>query len=165
MIELQARERGFCVARIDLNRGDVESELTSSSKLFDAAVASACAMQVGDAGCFGGISGRTYETYLDMISAYTIPTDRLFCPFLFPLQYARAKASGIEHARVSDQVLRHDLELIRTNTKVHVVILIDECDLLSLNQILLQMLRNLFMNLSGFMLVFAGTDALFPRNR
>jgi len=43
-----------------------------------------------------------------------------------------------------------------------VAVLFDECNLLSRRAVLLEMLRNVFMNTPGYMLVFTGTPDLFP---
>lgn len=42
------------------------------------------------------------------------------------------------------------------------VLLFDECDVLSKSRIELELLRNIFMNTPGYMLVFPGTPNLFP---
>ena len=64
--EDEAKKRGFCTVRIDLDEGNVASELAFFFKLFDSILEDACA-----SGAFEGIQGKTYDTYLDAISAYT----------------------------------------------------------------------------------------------
>lgn len=167
MIEIEARERDLCVARIDLNEGDVASPLAFFFKLFDGVFTAAVATELQDAATgksypYGGRRGGTYEAYLDMISAYEVPEDRRFCPFLFPIQYAKARARGHENIAVSDQAFRSDLMAIQEEVRRPIVVLFDEGNVLSEKRVLLQMVRNIFMNTPGFMLVIAGTAELFP---
>jgi tetratricopeptide (TPR) repeat protein len=166
MIEIEARSRGFCVARVDLNENDATSEMAFFYKLFGDVFSAACSFERRDQDGnvsypFEGDTGRTYETYVDMTIAYEIPADKTFCPFRFPIRYARAMSSGSPEGRISDNELKHDLLVISRELGRNVVILFDECNVLAGRRVLLQMLRNLFMNLPGFMLVFTGTPELF----
>lgn len=167
MIEIEAAERGFCVARIDLNESDAASEMAFFFKLFDGVFAAACSFELRDAGGnvthpFEGTGGRTYDTYVDMTVSYEVPADKTWCPFKFPLRYAKAMSKGGAEGRISDAEFKRDLEVIRGQVGRNVAILFDECNVLSGSRVLLQMLRNIFMNLPGFMLVFTGTPDLFP---
>ena len=86
---------GFCSVRIDLDEGDVESQLAFFFKLFDGVFNAACEMSA-----FGGTEGQTYDRYLDMTHAYAVPDvtqekEKLFCPLVFPIQYAKAMAANI----------------------------------------------------------------------
>jgi hypothetical protein len=157
MIAIDARTRGCCPVRIDLNEGDTQDETAFFFKLFDAVLGAACSD-----GAYGGTSGKTYDTYLDMAYAYTVPEDRTFCPFLFPLQYAKARQAGVDRTFVSDHALKRDLAAIRKELRSPVVLLFDECNVLAKSRIILEKIRNLFMNTAGFMLVFTGTPDLFP---
>jgi len=156
MIEAGAKQRGFCTVRIDLDESDVETQLVFFLKLFDGILTAACRE-----GAFGGIQGKTYDTYRSMIDAYEIPEDRTFCSFVFPMQYAKAMGNGNNVAPVSD-VYKEDISLIHAELKKPIAILVDECDVLTHSRVHLEKLRNLFMNISGFFLVFTGTGAFFP---
>jgi hypothetical protein len=101
--------------------------------------------------CFGGPHGKTYDQYLDMTSAFDVPDDKTFCPFLFPIQYAKAHGAINGTTRVSDHILRRDLSLIGAEVGRPIVVLIDECNVLCRQRALLEMVRNTFMNLSGYM--------------
>ncbi|MBI3074425.1 MAG: ATP-binding protein [Deltaproteobacteria bacterium] len=164
MTELHARKRGFCVARVDLNESDAESPLAFFFKVFDSVFAAAVDFtpEGADGKCFGGEAGKTYQAYLDMVSAYKVPDDPLFCPFVFPTQYARAMAASQQKARLSESILQKDLKRMSAEAHAPIAILIDECNVLSGNRVILQMIRNVFMNLPGYMLVFVGTPDLFP---
>lgn len=55
-----------------------------------------------------------------------------------------------------------DLELIRSEVRSPIIVLMDESNVLSQIKILIQKIRSLFMNIPGFMLVVSGTEELFP---
>jgi len=113
-------------------------------------------------GAFGGISGKTYDTYLDTVNALVVPEDKTFCPFLFPIQYAKAMNSGNMNVQITDHNFRNDLIKIHRELRVPIVLLFDEGNVLAQSRVLLQKLRNVFMNTPGFMLVMTGTPDLFP---
>src|SRR6266496_5464365 len=111
-------------------------------RLFDGVLTAACYM-----GAFGGQEGKTFDTYLDIVNSYCIPENKTFCPFLFPLQYARAMSSGaVRKAQLADQGLRGDLLKIRREIARPILLLIDEGDVLAKSRVHLQKLRNVFMN-------------------
>lgn len=157
MCQLEGINRGFCTVRIDLDEGDVSTQIGFFYKLFDGIFLSVC-----ESGFFGGLAGKTYDTYLDIVNAYSIPADKTFCPFIFPIQYAKAMGSGNFNIPLSDQNFKSDLIKIRAEVNQPIIILFDECNVLSKARIHLEKLRNIFMNTPGFMLIFAGTPDLFP---
>lgn len=157
MIEGGAKQRGFCTVRIDLDESDVETQIVFFAKLFDGILTAAC-----KEGAFGGIQGKTYDTYRSMIDAHEIPDDRTFCPFIFPMQYAKAIGKGNDAASVSDPGYKDDISRIQTEMNKPIAILVDECDVLTKSRVHLEKLRNIFMNITGFFLVFTGTGAFFP---
>lgn len=157
IVDTRARRLGLCVARVDLDEGDVQTELRFFNKFLGTVLSSAC-----DAGAFGGLMGKTYECYLDMVSTYTVPEDKLFCPFLSPITYARAMASGNEGAQVSDYNIKRDLDSIAKDLGHRIAVLVDEGDVLGQNRIVLEKLRNILSQTTAFMLVLSGTPALFP---
>jgi tetratricopeptide (TPR) repeat protein len=157
MTALEARMREFCTVRIDLDEDDAVMQMMFFYKVFDGLVTAACEL-----GAFGGLQGKTYETYLNVITSCLIPEDKLFCPFLFPLQYGLATKSGNLSAPVSDQQIKHDLLTISKEMKRPIVVLFDESNVLAKSRVLLEKLRNIFMNIPGYMLVLTGTLDLFP---
>jgi len=167
MVALNAEERGFCVVRVDLDESDAESPLAFFFHLFDSLLSTACRHSVQKAGSearmpFGGIQGLTFQTYLDIAFAYNTPADRQQFPFLFPIQYSKVTISKIENARLSTNALGSDLRIISKEVGVPIAILFDECNVLAKSRVILEMLRNIFMSLPGYMLVFTGTPELFP---
>lgn len=157
MTQIEAEKRGFLAVRVDLDEDDATSHMAFFFKLFDATFTTACAV-----GAFGGKSGTTYDKYLDMVSAYAVPEDKTFCPFSFPMQYAKAMAAGNQNARISDTTFKSDLAEMHQEVGRTIVILFDEGNVLAKSQTHLEKLRNIFMNIPGFMLVLTGTPDLFP---
>lgn len=157
MTEHQARKLGLFTVRLNLDEGDVATTLGFFFKLLDAILLTAF-----DYGAFGGRSERTYDTYLDMVYGFSAPMDKTFCPLIFPVLYAKAMASGNQSVPVPDTSIMRDLQTISEEVDKTFVVLFDECNVLSKQKILLEKLRNIFMNMSKFMLVFAGTPDLFP---
>lgn len=155
--EIKAKKKNFCTVRIDLDEGDAKTQLGFFFKIFDGIFTSVCAKNV-----FGGVKGETYDTYLDMVNAYEIPKDKLFCPFLFPLQYAKAMKKRNYNVSLSDNSFKRDLDLIHKTISCPVIILFDEGNVLVKSRISLEKIRNIFMNIPGYMLVFTGTSDLFP---
>src|SRR6266496_1823179 len=155
--QLEAKSRGFCTVRINFDEDDAKTQLAFFYKLFDSIFTEAC-----QNGAFGGIDGKTYDTYLDVVNAYTVPDDKTFCPFLFPVKYAKAMSSGNVNAHVTDSNFRGDLIVMHTELKVPILLLFDEGNVLVQNRVLLEKLRNVFMNTPGFMLVITGTPDFFP---
>lgn len=155
--EDEAKKRGFCTVRIDLDEGNVTSELAFFFKLFDSILEDACA-----SGAFEGTHGKTYDTYLDAISAYSVPEDKTFSPFIFPIQFAKAMSSGNPNVYISERNFVKDLIKIHDELKRPIVVLIDEGNVLVHSRVLLQKLRNTFMNIPGYMLIMTGTPDLFP---
>jgi hypothetical protein len=157
MTELEAKKREFCIVRIDLDENDAKTQMGLFYKLFDGMLSAAC-----EFGTFEGKEGKTYNTYLDIVNAFSIPDDKTFCPFLFPLQYAKAMGSGNVNALLSDYNYKSDLVKIRSELNRPIALLFDECNVLAMSRVHLEKLRNIFMNIPGFMLVFTGTSDLFP---
>lgn len=155
--EIKAKKKDFCTIRIDLDEGDAKTQLGFFFKLFDGILSSVC-----EKGAFGGLKGETYDAYLDMVNAYEIPKDKLFCPFLFPLQYAKAMNKRNYNVSLSDNSFKRDLDLIHKTISCPMIILFDEGNILAKSRILLEKIRNIFMNIPGYMLVFTGTSDLFP---
>jgi len=157
MIEVKAEARGMMVVRVDLDEGDAHTELAFFLKVFDSMLITACSLDA-----YAGLVGRTYDCYRDMVDAYEIPSNKEFCSFIFPIQFAKAMASGNSGASVSDTSFKRDIASIREQVDRPIVILFDECDVLATSRVHLEKLRNVFMNTPGFMLVITGTPRLFP---
>lgn len=75
---------------------------------------------------------------------------------------ARALRSGRTGVVLPDDILKRDLNLISKQVGRPFIILFDECNVLRNSRVILEQLRNLFMNMQGYMLVLSGTKDLFP---
>ncbi len=155
--EIEAKDRGFCTVRIKLDEGDTESILQFFFKIFDLIFSNAC-----KEGAFNGKDAETYEAYFNMVHTFEIPGEKKFCPFIFPFQYAMAMSKGNLNVPLSEQSFEEDLQTIYSELKKPIILLFDECDVLTKNKVFLQKLRNIFQNMNGYMLVFAETPNLFP---
>ena len=149
-IASESLERGFVVSRVDLNESDA-SPLALFYKIYDAIVFAA----VRD-GAFAGFSGEVYSRYRDTMDGGNTESPQ---ELLFPRHYAAAVNAG---RTLSEPALKNDLQVISKELGKPCVLLFDECDVLGKSRIELEMIRNVFMNTPGYMLVFAGTPNLFP---
>jgi hypothetical protein len=152
----EAEALGFLVVRLDLDDGDVVTPWCFFFKLVDGLVTAAA-----KSGAFGGLDGPIYQTYLDVSTNFCVPEDKINCPLIFPLQYATAMPSGHD-LPISDAALKLDLETVRKEVNRPIALLFDESNVLSESKIVLEKMRNLFMNTPGYMIFLAGTDDLFP---
>ena len=155
--EQYAQKLGLLTVRIDLDEGDAANQWAFFFKIFDTLFSAAC-----KAGAFGGLHSKTFDTYADMTCSLSVPEDKTFCPFLFPIQYAKAISGNNLLGHVPDYSFRQDLSTIQTEIKRQVVLLFDEGNVLSKSRTHLQKLRNIFMNTQGYMLFLTGTDDMFP---
>lgn len=155
--EIEAKKRGFCTVRIDLDEDDAKTQLVFFYKIFDGIFSSIC-----ESGKYEGEEGKTYDTYLDIVNAYKIPEDKTFCPFQFPLQYAKAMGSGNINVPLSDHSYKNDLIKLHSEINCPIVLLFDEGNVLANSRVHLEKIRNIFMNTPGYMLVFTGTPDIFP---
>jgi hypothetical protein len=157
MIESQAIKKEYLTVRIDLDEGDVLSEMHFFFKIFDSILNAAFESEY-----FGGHEGAIFNEYLNQTSAYTIASDQSFKPFLFPIQYAKAMEASRTNVIISEINYKRDLDKIKNEVGKSIILLFDECNVLSSSRILLEKVRNIFMNKTNYMLVFTGTNELFP---
>lgn len=164
IIEKEAERRKFCTARIDLNEHDVSQPGEFFAKLIDQLFTAACLTDRidGIGKCFGGPAGATFLEYLEVIgNATEAPRPELMPLFTPQLAAKQRRHAGAVNA-IPEALLKRDLETIRVEVGRPIALLFDECDVLTANRIVLQIVRNLFMALDGYLLVFAGTPQLFP---
>lgn len=149
MVAAKALGLGFLVVRVDLNEGDSE-QIEFFARLYDAVLTS-----VVSEGGFGGPSGTTWNAYRGLVDTGTQAPG-------IPLSFPSHLVAAIDGSRrLSIALLSADLKLIQQELNKRVVVILDECDVLSKSRIALQTLRNLFNDLSAFMFVIAGTPNLF----
>ncbi len=155
MAEVEAKRRDFCVVRINLNEGDVQNDLDFFRKLFHSVV-----MAAFNHGAFGGRASPTYFSYLELTATGEI-TDKEQMPLVFAILLGRALKAN-KNINAPDDILAEDLSAISTEIRMPILILIDECNVLRANRVILEKLRNIFMNMSGYMLALAATPDFFP---
>ncbi|MGV3551146.1 hypothetical protein [Rhizobium sp.] len=156
MAELEAKRRSFCCVRVNLNEADIATNLSFFGKIFNAVARAAFA-----AGAYGGAKGATHLSYLELLSTGEV-SDIEQIPFISSFAMARAERNGNVNFSVPDDMIFEDLTNIHKELQRPVLILVDECNVLSKNRSVLEKLRNIFMNLNGFMLMFAATEDFFP---
>lgn len=149
MIASQAADRGCCVARINLNEADADP-YAFFAKIYDSILIAAMRQ-----GKFGGLQGKCYRAYRGTMDGKQVDEFEL----LFPPHLVNAQANI---RALSESTLEIDLRAISDEVGATIVLVIDECNVLARSRIELEMLRNVFMNLPGFMLAMAGTPSLFP---
>jgi len=156
MIEHIAKKKGMLAVKLSLNEEISTSEIQFFKEIFDNLVTKGA-----EKGMYGGIRGKTYKLFRKAIDLLDINAE---IPFLFGTAYIGLKKG--EKITLSQQVLIHDLhkayQEARKKDISTIVLLFDECDLLSKNKALLQKLRNVFSDLNGYILVFCGTEKMFP---
>lgn len=156
MTELEAKRREFCTVRINLNEGDVESDLQFFRKVLHSILTAAYSL-----GGFGGKSSRSYLSYVELIATGQA-ADNEDVPFISAFFISKGLHSGNKNSTVPDDMFADDLNLIAREVDRPIIVLFDECNVLSASRIILEKLRNIFMNLTGYMLVFAATGEFFP---
>jgi len=157
IIEIKAKKIGYCTVRVNLDESDGDFQFNFFFKIFDSVFNS-----ILELNAFEGKEGKTYETYLDLVYSYKFPPSKLFCPFLFPHHYAKVLSEKNFNANISESAFRTDLATFYNVINKPIIILFDECNVLSQKRVLLEKLRNIFMNSTGYMLVITGTPDLFP---
>lgn len=151
-----ARRRGFCTVRINLNEGDVKSDLDFFRKFLHTIL-----MAAFEVGAYGGKRSAAYFSYLELTATFVVK-DLENLSLVSPIQMAYALKSGNQNFTIPDDILTDDLRSIYENIKMPVCVLIDECNVLRENRVILEKLRNIFMNMDGYMLVLAATEDFFP---
>ncbi|MFG3419704.1 hypothetical protein [Micromonospora sp. NPDC048063] len=153
VIEHDSKELGLLATRINLNSGDADP-MRLFWKIYEAIVDS-----VSEAGHLfppGSDEERTYRLISDGLNP---EADHIGFPLRFPAHYAVSVNGG---RQISENKLVRDLVYLYEVSKVPCVLLFDECNVLATNRVTLEMLRNVFMNTPGYMLVLTGTPAMFP---
>ena len=158
IIDIKTIEKSMLPVRINLDEGDGENQFAFFNKVFNTILEKAC-----KEGAFGGLTSKTYQTYLELKNTLSIPEDQTYLSFQFPVQYAHVLKSGNQNiVNIQDSSLQHDLDVLQKEVSKTIVITMDECNVLKKNKIILQKLRNIFMNQAGYMIIMAGTKNLFP---
>jgi tetratricopeptide (TPR) repeat protein len=153
VIDHEARRLGLLTVRINLNSADAEP-IRFFWKVYESIIDTMC-----EAGLIfppGSDEDRTYRSIIDGLNA---DADHPNFPLRFPSHFAASMKGG---QQVSESKLIRDLRFLHATTSRTCVLLFDECNVLGQNRVTLEMLRNVFMNLPGYLLVLTGTPTMFP---
>jgi hypothetical protein len=149
MVAAEAVEREFVVVKFDLFSSDSEP-IRFFARLYDAIL-----LAVVKQGMFGGLDGETWRKYRALVDSGQEASN---LPLAFPTHFAAA----LKGDRVlSVGVLTDDLLLIQRGIGSRLVVIMDECDVLSSSLVSLEILKSLFPSLDKMMFVIAGTSNLF----
>jgi len=158
IIERTARDLGCLAVKISLNQESVQNEVLFFKEVFDGILTKGA-----EKGLYGGITGPVYRAYRKVVDGVDLKAEAKI-PFLFGSAYIGFKKK--RNRRISQKVLLHDLDDIRREAQKKniptLVLLFDEADLLADNKVLLQKIRNTLMEGEGYILVFSGTENMFP---
>jgi len=156
IVEHVAEKKGILAVKISLNAESSSNEVILFKEVFDAIMTKGA-----EAGMFEGLGGKVYRGFRKIIDILDTSVE---IPLLFGTAYVGVKKGAI--GSLSQQVLVHDLTKLWEEAKKHkipaIALLFDECDLLAKNDTLLQKLRNIFSDIDGYMLIFSGTENMFP---
>jgi len=157
MIGLMAEDMGFLPVKLSLNNELVTSDVAFFKEVFDGIMT-----RGSEVGMYGGLGQKTYKHFRKLIDTLDL---RVELPLLFGTAYVGSKSSP--EVRLPQHIVIHDLNEMYEEAKKKgirgIVLLLDECDLLSTNETLLQKMRNIFQDIDGYILVLAGTETMFPK--
>jgi len=158
IIEYMANDLGCLAVKIPLNKETAQNDVLFFKEVFDGIITTGA-----EEGLYGGISGTVYRTYRKVVDRLDVEAEAKI-PFLCGSAYIGFKKK--RNRGISQKVLLHDLTDIHMEAqKRHlqtIVLLFDECDLLAQNEVLLQKIRNVFIEVEGYILVFSGEENMWP---
>jgi tetratricopeptide (TPR) repeat protein len=162
VIEDESEHRSYLTVRLNLTEDDTTSAAVFVERLIGTLLRKLLHGRdaAGEFLFTGGPDGRAAEI-LEIYAAGSVASTSFDeFPFRMPRIIARNKGTNTALV-VAEDILLDDLQRVQDIADCPVVILIDEGDVLTRNRALLQLLRNLMMNLKHYVLVLTGTPALF----
>ena len=160
-----ADAKGFLTAKINLDNSVVQNDINFFAEIINGIMLEGCRR-----GMYDGLTGRVYQTFRvmqDMLTLDASVVNMAHVRLQFPALYIGTTLRKEYDRPIPQHILLHDFcELYREAQErgiPAIVLLFDECDLFSLNETLLQKIRNLFSECKGYVLVFAGTEKMFPK--
>jgi tetratricopeptide (TPR) repeat protein len=161
-VQFMAEQKNFLTVKIKLDNSIVSSEVNFFYELYYGLMTTGC-----QKGMYDGLHSQTYLTFRAVMDLLTLDVDMAHMPLMFPNAYVGSRQRQIPDLPISQHVLVHDFEKLRQEAQSRgmrtIVLLFDECDLFSTNETLLQKLRNLLDEVEGYILIFAGTERMFPK--
>jgi hypothetical protein len=153
IIDIEAAKAGLITVRINLNSADAEP-INFFWKLYDAVVEAYCVK-----GHLFNPGSDEYIVYRRIIDSLDPTADSPNFQLRFPSHYALSVNGS---RQISEVRLQRDLSYIYERSSAPCIIIFDECNVMTQNRVTLEMLRNVFMNISGYMIVLTGTSSFFP---
>lgn len=155
IIEHIANEKSMLPVKISLNNEMVKNDALFFKEIFDAIMTNGIEKGMYDS--------KIYKSFRKLLDTLDV---KVSIPLYFGTAYIGLKKKEHE-AGVPQSVLIHDLRELFKEAKSKnipaILLLFDECDLLSQNETLLQKIRNVFMEVDGYVLLFCGTEKMFPK--
>ena len=153
VVKQLAMERKILAVKVTLN-----SEMVSNHMLLYREIVDGILTEGHSHGMYGGVRGwfsRRVKRIGDSADVeMSLPG--------FKIRFTSSE--GVKEADISQQVLIKALEELLSEAKKQgfrgVAVLLDECDILALDETLLQKLRNVMQSLDGYVFVFTGTDQM-----
>lgn len=154
-----ADEMGFLTVKMPLNEDLVQNDVDFFSEMIDSIMTAGTSK-----GMYGGRGSKTYQKFRDVLDSVDFEA-RYELPLGFGSAYVGAQKRDSQD-KITQKVLKEDLVELHNEASDAglgtIVVLLDECDLLSQNKALLQKLRNIFTDIDGYILVLSGTEDMFP---
>jgi tetratricopeptide (TPR) repeat protein len=157
IIERMAKDSGYLAVKIPLDRETVQNHVSFFKEVFDGMITKGA-----EKGLYGGMTGAVYRAYRKVVDMLDVEAETKI-PLLHGSAYIGFKKK--RNRGIAQKVLVHDLQDIHKEARKRriraIVLLFDECDLLARNKVLLQKIRNAFVEVEGYVLVLSGTENLW----
>ncbi len=157
IIEYMAKDLGYLAVKISLNKETVRNDVSFFKEMFDGIITKAA-----EKGLYGGLTGAVYRVYRKVVDRLDAESEKKI-PFLHGSAYIgsqRKKSRGMPQ-----EILVQDLREIHKEARKRrvptIVLFFDDCELLAQNRALMQKIRNAFVELEGYVLVFSGAEDLW----
>ncbi len=157
IIERMAKDLGFLTMKMPFDQETVRNEVSFFKGMFDGIITKAA-----EKGLYGGLTGPVYRAYRRVVDRLDGDSEKKI-PFLHGSAYIGFKRK--KNRGMPQEILVQDLREIHKEARKRriptIVLLFDDSDLLAQNRILLQKIRNAFVELEGYVLVFSGAEDLW----
>jgi len=153
-VESISAEEAHLPVKISLSTSIVESQLRFFKEILDSIMAEGVDQ--------GVIGDSLLEKFRQKVEGLDLDVE---ASLGYSSTYVRAKQSQDSQPDIPQRVLRDDLENLYEKASESgissIVLLLDEADLLAENTAVLQKLRNIFSDITGFNLILCGTEEMF----
>jgi tetratricopeptide (TPR) repeat protein len=158
IIEQMAKGLGYLAVKIPLNKETVGNDVSFFKEMLDGIITKAA-----EKGLYGGLTGSVYRAYRKVVDRLDVESERKL-PFLHGSAYIGFMRK--KNRTMPQEILVQDLRNIHKEARKRriptIVLLFDDGELLTQNRLLLRKIRNAFVELEGYILVFSGAEDLWP---